>query len=129
MGLQTKFLYSPGPGRAVIPSAGQASAFRAALWTQIDRLFDQFYQTASKVKLLLKILSKKRDINMSQRTLLYCLLLDLQSGDEEEDIEEQQVIEYPPILSRLFTLKFKISRFNLKFDMSLILLTELVSSI
>jgi hypothetical protein len=49
------------PGRSTMPTPGQAAAFRAALWLNIEKLFDFIHQSCVKMNHLYKVLSKKRD--------------------------------------------------------------------
>ncbi|KAL4659417.1 conserved oligomeric Golgi complex subunit 5 [Arapaima gigas] len=50
-----------GPGRAVMPTPGNTAAFRAALWTNLEKLMDQICAACGQVQHLQKVLSKKRD--------------------------------------------------------------------
>ncbi|XP_039372724.1 conserved oligomeric Golgi complex subunit 5 isoform X3 [Mauremys reevesii] len=50
-----------GPGRAVMPTPGNAAAFRAALWTNMEKLMDQICAACAQVQHLQKVLTKKRD--------------------------------------------------------------------
>ncbi|XP_031439133.1 conserved oligomeric Golgi complex subunit 5 [Clupea harengus] len=49
------------PGRAMMPTPGSAAAFRAALWTKLEKLMDQICAACSQVQHLQKVLTKKRD--------------------------------------------------------------------
>ncbi|KAG8439924.1 hypothetical protein GDO86_005914 [Hymenochirus boettgeri] len=49
------------PGRAAMPSPGNTAAFRAALWTNMEKLMDQIYAACVQVQHLQKVLVKKRD--------------------------------------------------------------------
>ncbi|OCT89130.1 conserved oligomeric Golgi complex subunit 5 [Xenopus laevis] len=49
------------PGRAAMPSPGNTAAFRAALWTNMEKLMDQIYASCVQVQHLQKVLTKKRD--------------------------------------------------------------------
>ncbi|KAM4748513.1 conserved oligomeric Golgi complex subunit 5 [Rhinophrynus dorsalis] len=49
------------PGRAAMPSPGNTAAFRAALWTNMEKLMDQIYAACVQVQHLQKVLTKKRD--------------------------------------------------------------------
>ncbi|KAM9309847.1 LOW QUALITY PROTEIN: conserved oligomeric Golgi complex subunit 5 [Pholidichthys leucotaenia] len=49
------------PGRAVLPTPGNTAAFRAALWTNLEKLMDQICAACRQVQHLQKILVKKRD--------------------------------------------------------------------
>ncbi|XP_068611151.1 conserved oligomeric Golgi complex subunit 5 [Brachionichthys hirsutus] len=49
------------PGRAVIPTPGNTAAFRAALWTNLEKLMDQICAACRQVQHLQKVLMKKRD--------------------------------------------------------------------
>ncbi|XP_033880117.1 conserved oligomeric Golgi complex subunit 5 [Acipenser ruthenus] len=50
-----------GPGRAVMPTPGNTAAFRAALWTNLEKLMDQICAACAQVQHLQKVLTKKRD--------------------------------------------------------------------
>ncbi|XP_028668771.1 conserved oligomeric Golgi complex subunit 5 [Erpetoichthys calabaricus] len=50
-----------GPGRAVMPTPGNTAAFRAALWTNLEKLMDQICASCGQVQHLQKVLNKKRD--------------------------------------------------------------------
>ncbi|XP_006633383.2 conserved oligomeric Golgi complex subunit 5 [Lepisosteus oculatus] len=50
-----------GPGRAVMPTPGNTAAFRAALWTNLEKLMDQICAACGQVQHLQKVLTKKRD--------------------------------------------------------------------
>uniref|UniRef100_A0A3Q2ZCK3 Conserved oligomeric Golgi complex subunit 5 n=1 Tax=Hippocampus comes TaxID=109280 RepID=A0A3Q2ZCK3_HIPCM len=49
------------PGRAVLPTPGSTAAFRAALWTNLEKLMDQICAACKQVQHLQKVLMKKRD--------------------------------------------------------------------
>lgn len=49
------------PGRAVMPTPGSSAAFRAALWTNLEKLMDQICAACGQVQHLQKVLTKKRD--------------------------------------------------------------------
>uniref|UniRef100_A0A671VD51 Conserved oligomeric Golgi complex subunit 5 n=1 Tax=Sparus aurata TaxID=8175 RepID=A0A671VD51_SPAAU len=49
------------PGRAVLPTPGNTAAFRAALWTNLEKLMDQICAACRQVQHLQKVLMKKRD--------------------------------------------------------------------
>ncbi|XP_070847800.1 conserved oligomeric Golgi complex subunit 5 isoform X1 [Chaetodon trifascialis] len=49
------------PGRAVLPTPGNTAAFRAALWTNLEKLMDQIFAACRQVQHLQKVLTKKRD--------------------------------------------------------------------
>uniref|UniRef100_A0AAR2JV81 Conserved oligomeric Golgi complex subunit 5 n=1 Tax=Pygocentrus nattereri TaxID=42514 RepID=A0AAR2JV81_PYGNA len=49
------------PGRAVIPIPGNTATFRAALWTNLEKLMDLICAACSQVQHLQKVLTKKRD--------------------------------------------------------------------
>ncbi|KAM9704883.1 conserved oligomeric Golgi complex subunit 5 isoform 1-T1 [Menidia menidia] len=49
------------PGRAVLPTPGNTAAFRAALWTNMEKLMDQICAACRQVQHLQKVLMKKRD--------------------------------------------------------------------
>ncbi|XP_068163000.1 conserved oligomeric Golgi complex subunit 5 [Antennarius striatus] len=49
------------PGRALIPTPGNTAAFRAALWTNLEKLMDQICAACRQVQHLQKVLMKKRD--------------------------------------------------------------------
>uniref|UniRef100_A0A8C9RBS0 Conserved oligomeric Golgi complex subunit 5 n=1 Tax=Scleropages formosus TaxID=113540 RepID=A0A8C9RBS0_SCLFO len=50
-----------GPGRAAMPTPGNTAAFRAALWTNLEKLMDQICAACGQVQHLQKVLTKKRD--------------------------------------------------------------------
>ncbi|KAK2535558.1 Cog5 [Columba livia] len=50
-----------GPGRAAMPTPGNTAAFRAALWTNMEKLMDQICAACGQVQHLQKVLTKKRD--------------------------------------------------------------------
>uniref|UniRef100_A0A8V0XW44 Conserved oligomeric Golgi complex subunit 5 n=1 Tax=Gallus gallus TaxID=9031 RepID=A0A8V0XW44_CHICK len=50
-----------GPGRAAMPTPGNTAAFRAALWTNMEKLMDQICAACGQVQHLQKLLAKKRD--------------------------------------------------------------------
>uniref|UniRef100_H3ANZ6 Component of oligomeric golgi complex 5 n=1 Tax=Latimeria chalumnae TaxID=7897 RepID=H3ANZ6_LATCH len=50
-----------GPGRATMPTPGNTAAFRAALWTNMEKLMDQICAACGQVQHLQKVLAKKRD--------------------------------------------------------------------
>ncbi|XP_038667266.1 conserved oligomeric Golgi complex subunit 5 isoform X2 [Scyliorhinus canicula] len=50
-----------GPGRAAMPTPGNTPAFRAALWTNMEKLMDQICAACGQVQHLQKVLTKKRD--------------------------------------------------------------------
>lgn len=52
---------SRGPGRAAMPVTGSSAAFRAALWTSMDRLVDSVCQACSQIQQLEQVLAKKKD--------------------------------------------------------------------
>ncbi|XP_078409540.1 conserved oligomeric Golgi complex subunit 5 isoform X2 [Cetorhinus maximus] len=52
---------SRGPGRATMPTPGNTPAFRAALWTNMEKLMDQICAACGQVQHLQKVLTKKRD--------------------------------------------------------------------
>ncbi|KAM8885049.1 conserved oligomeric Golgi complex subunit 5 isoform 1-T2 [Synchiropus picturatus] len=49
------------PGRAMLPTPGGSAAFRAALWTNLEKLMDQICAACRQVQHLQKVLMKKRD--------------------------------------------------------------------
>ncbi|CAK6977028.1 LOW QUALITY PROTEIN: conserved oligomeric Golgi complex subunit 5 [Scomber scombrus] len=49
------------PGRAMLPTPGYTAAFRAALWTNLEKLMDQICAACRQVQHLQKVLVKKRD--------------------------------------------------------------------
>ncbi|XP_069485244.1 conserved oligomeric Golgi complex subunit 5 [Ambystoma mexicanum] len=50
-----------GPGRAAMPTPGNSASFRAALWTNMEKLMDQICAACVQVQHLQKVLIKKRD--------------------------------------------------------------------
>uniref|UniRef100_A0A674AXY1 Conserved oligomeric Golgi complex subunit 5 n=1 Tax=Salmo trutta TaxID=8032 RepID=A0A674AXY1_SALTR len=61
--LDIKGLTQPtgAPGRAAMPTPGNTAAFRAALWTNLEKLMDQICAACGQVQHLQKVLTKKRD--------------------------------------------------------------------
>ncbi|XP_064606457.1 conserved oligomeric Golgi complex subunit 5-like [Liolophura sinensis] len=49
------------PGRAAMPAPGNTAAFRANLWTNMEKLMDNIYSACAQVQHLQKVLVKKRD--------------------------------------------------------------------
>lgn len=49
------------PGRAAIPTIGSNAAFRATLWTNIEKMMDKIYSICGNIQHLHVVLSKKRD--------------------------------------------------------------------
>ncbi|KAK2832624.1 hypothetical protein Q7C36_016086 [Tachysurus vachellii] len=49
------------PGRAIMPTPGNTATFRAALWTNLEKMMDQICAACSQVQHLHKVLTKKRD--------------------------------------------------------------------
>ncbi|XP_072310768.1 conserved oligomeric Golgi complex subunit 5 [Eucyclogobius newberryi] len=49
------------PGRALLPTPGTTAQFRAALWTNLEKLMDQICAVCRQVQHLQKVLIKKRD--------------------------------------------------------------------
>ncbi|XP_054582614.1 conserved oligomeric Golgi complex subunit 5 isoform X2 [Eptesicus fuscus] len=50
-----------GPGRSTMPTPGNTAAFRASLWTNMEKLVDHICTVCGQVQHLQKILAKKRD--------------------------------------------------------------------
>ncbi|KAF6085592.1 component of oligomeric golgi complex 5 [Phyllostomus discolor] len=50
-----------GPGRSTLPAPGNTAAFRASLWTNMEKLMDHICTVCGQVQHLQKILAKKRD--------------------------------------------------------------------
>ncbi|XP_040858403.1 conserved oligomeric Golgi complex subunit 5 isoform X5 [Ochotona curzoniae] len=50
-----------GPGRSTMPTPGNTAAFRASLWTNMEKLVDHICAVCGQVQHLQKVLSKKRD--------------------------------------------------------------------
>ncbi|XP_030898034.1 conserved oligomeric Golgi complex subunit 5, partial [Leptonychotes weddellii] len=50
-----------GPGRSTLPTPGNTAAFRASLWTNMEKLIDHICTVCGQVQHLQKILAKKRD--------------------------------------------------------------------
>ncbi|KAG8508487.1 Conserved oligomeric Golgi complex subunit 5, partial [Galemys pyrenaicus] len=50
-----------GPGRSTMPTPGNTAAFRASLWTNMEKLVDHICTVCGQVQHLQKILTKKRD--------------------------------------------------------------------
>lgn len=49
------------PGKSALPALGHTSQFRAALWTNLEKLMDEIYSTIIQIHHLHKVLVKKRD--------------------------------------------------------------------
>ncbi|XP_078469135.1 conserved oligomeric Golgi complex subunit 5 [Lampetra fluviatilis] len=49
------------PGRTSMVAPGNSAAFRAALWTNVERLMDHVFSACTQVQHLEKVLAKKRD--------------------------------------------------------------------
>ncbi|XP_058152525.1 conserved oligomeric Golgi complex subunit 5 [Dasypus novemcinctus] len=50
-----------GPGRSTMPTPGNTAAFRAALWTNMEKLMDHICAICVQVQHLQNVLAKKRD--------------------------------------------------------------------
>ncbi|XP_006882749.1 PREDICTED: conserved oligomeric Golgi complex subunit 5 [Elephantulus edwardii] len=50
-----------GPGRSTMPAPGNTAAFRASLWTNMEKLMDHICTICGQVQHLQKVLTKKRD--------------------------------------------------------------------
>ncbi|KAL2777523.1 conserved oligomeric Golgi complex subunit 5 isoform 4 [Daubentonia madagascariensis] len=50
-----------GPGRSTMPTPGNNAAFRASLWTNMEKLMDHICSVCGQVQHLQKVLAKKRD--------------------------------------------------------------------
>ncbi|KAM6152341.1 conserved oligomeric Golgi complex subunit 5 isoform 2-T2 [Erethizon dorsatum] len=50
-----------GPGRSTLPTPGNTAAFRASLWTNMEKLMDHICAVCGQVQHLQKVLTKKRD--------------------------------------------------------------------
>ncbi|XP_011370802.1 conserved oligomeric Golgi complex subunit 5 isoform X2 [Pteropus alecto] len=50
-----------GPGRSTMPTPGNTAAFRASLWTNMEKLVDHICTVCGQVQHLQKVLAKKRD--------------------------------------------------------------------
>uniref|UniRef100_A0A8C2V143 Conserved oligomeric Golgi complex subunit 5 n=1 Tax=Chinchilla lanigera TaxID=34839 RepID=A0A8C2V143_CHILA len=50
-----------GPGRSTMPTPGNTAAFRASLWTNMEKLMDHICAVCGQVQHLQKVLTKKRD--------------------------------------------------------------------
>ncbi|XP_069927250.1 conserved oligomeric Golgi complex subunit 5 isoform X1 [Oryctolagus cuniculus] len=50
-----------GPGRSTMPTPGNTAAFRASLWTNMEKLVDYICAVCGQVQHLQKVLTKKRD--------------------------------------------------------------------
>ena len=42
-----------GPGRAAMPATGNTAAFRATLWTSMEKLMDSLYSSCAQVCILI----------------------------------------------------------------------------
>ncbi|KAG1656205.1 Conserved oligomeric Golgi complex subunit 5 [Nymphon striatum] len=49
------------PGHAAIPTIGNTASFRAALWTNIEKMMDKIYSNCGNIQHLHSVLAKKRD--------------------------------------------------------------------
>uniref|UniRef100_A0A8C6LZW4 Conserved oligomeric Golgi complex subunit 5 n=1 Tax=Nothobranchius furzeri TaxID=105023 RepID=A0A8C6LZW4_NOTFU len=83
------------PGRAAMPTPGNTAAFRAALWTNLEKLMDQIFAACRQVQHLQKVLMKKRDpvshvcfideiINDGQPNILYVFWTEVTSTLSDE---------------------------------------------
>ncbi|XP_061769123.1 conserved oligomeric Golgi complex subunit 5 [Nerophis ophidion] len=83
------------PGRAVLPTPGSTAAFRAALWTNLEKLLDQICAACKQVQHLQKVLMKKRDpvthkcfideiIKDGEPDILYTFWTDITNNLKEE---------------------------------------------
>uniref|UniRef100_A0A673L550 Conserved oligomeric Golgi complex subunit 5 n=1 Tax=Sinocyclocheilus rhinocerous TaxID=307959 RepID=A0A673L550_9TELE len=61
------------PGRAVMPTPGNTAAFRAALWTNLEKLMDQICAACGQVQHLQKVLTKKRDPVSHVDVFIHCI--------------------------------------------------------
>ncbi|EDV25887.1 uncharacterized protein TRIADDRAFT_24290, partial [Trichoplax adhaerens] len=52
---------STGPGRAVMPTPGNAAAWRVSLWQGMEKLMGNIYETCVQMSVLEKVLFKKKD--------------------------------------------------------------------
>ena len=50
-----------GPGRAAMPAPGNMAAWRAGLWTRMEKLVNKAHEVCEKIYHLEKILAKKKD--------------------------------------------------------------------
>ncbi|XP_012412809.1 conserved oligomeric Golgi complex subunit 5 isoform X2 [Trichechus manatus latirostris] len=50
-----------GPGRSTMPTPGNTAAFRASLWTNMEKLMDHICTVCGQVQHLQRVLAKKRD--------------------------------------------------------------------
>lgn len=50
-----------GPGKAAMPITGNSAPFRAALWTNTERVTDNIYDACCQIRHLEKVLAKKKD--------------------------------------------------------------------
>ena len=54
-------LVAGAPGKASMPAPGNTAAFRATLWTNLEKLMDAVHAGCAQVQHLQKVLVKKRD--------------------------------------------------------------------
>ncbi|KAL5497180.1 hypothetical protein EMCRGX_G013605 [Ephydatia muelleri] len=52
---------SSGPGRATLPTPGTSAAWKAALWTKLEKLVNSIQKTYSQIRQLGVVLDKRRD--------------------------------------------------------------------
>uniref|UniRef100_A0A8C5NE61 Conserved oligomeric Golgi complex subunit 5 n=1 Tax=Gouania willdenowi TaxID=441366 RepID=A0A8C5NE61_GOUWI len=106
------------PGRAVLPTPGNTAAFRAALWTNLEKLMDQICAACRQVQHLQKVLIKKRDpvthvcfideiVKDGQPDILYTFWTEVTSTLRDEFLRATEAVsflkqafegEYPKLL-------------------------------
>ncbi|XP_048410241.1 conserved oligomeric Golgi complex subunit 5 [Stegostoma tigrinum] len=86
-----------GPGRATMPTPGNAPAFRAALWTNMEKLMDQICAACGQVQHLQKVLTKKRD------PVTHVCFIDEITKDNQADI----LCTFWNSVTEILTLKFQ----------------------
>ncbi|PIK33380.1 putative conserved oligomeric Golgi complex subunit 5, partial [Apostichopus japonicus] len=121
-----------GPGRASMPAPGNTAAFRATLWTNLEKLMDQLYATCGQIHHLQKVLSKKRDpvthvffmeelYKEKQKNILHCFWESLtyivkeefvSNANENTFIKQAFEGEYPKLLRSFNELWKRLEQFT-----------------
>ena len=70
------------PGRANLPSSGQAVALRAALWGALDRLFERVLAACALARVVHRVLRKRREPTL-HKSLHECLAVQLRCIEEQ----------------------------------------------
>jgi len=121
-----------GPGRVSMPVTGSSPAFRAALWTNMEKLMDQIFSSCAQVQHLQKVLAKKRDpvthvcyldeLNSNRNSYLahrfWTQVTELltqefdRAATESSHIKQAFEAEYPKLLQQVAELWGKLQQFN-----------------